>query len=149
MEAFHKLKKQVESFYPRPPPPTIVIVAAPDPVTSLTEVEPSERMSSDNSVSVLDAKNETVGIGDMEKQRGGHEDISVPESHYQVAKPSKGTSVHTVGRPAEETWEIRALSLHHDHQDVTSIRRWMYPSTDRIPYLLLDLLLGMSNSVFN
>ncbi|PSR99170.1 hypothetical protein PHLCEN_2v4193 [Hermanssonia centrifuga] len=124
-KTFIKLKKRVEQFHPRPSSLSIWIAmeSESDPVTSVEEdMEPLERMPSDNPAPVLAAKNETEGIGDGKTQHGGNEDILVPESDFQAARPSEGISVHTVGYPAEETQEICASSLHHDHQDLTRIQ---------------------------
>lgn len=122
-KTFIKLKKRVKQLRPRPSSPSISIATESDPVTSVEEeMEPLERMPSDNLAPVLDAKNETEGIGDGETQHGGNEDISVPESHFQAARPSEGISVHTVGHPADETQNVCASYLHHDHQDLTSIQ---------------------------
>ncbi|THH00001.1 hypothetical protein EW026_g2452 [Hermanssonia centrifuga] len=110
-KTFAQLKKRVEQVCPHPSSPSILIATEPDPVTSVEEeMEPLERMPSDNPAPVLDAKNEAEGLGDGETQHGGN-DISVPESHFQAARPSEGISN-----------EICASSLHHDHQDLTSIQ---------------------------
>ncbi|PSR85706.1 hypothetical protein PHLCEN_2v5353 [Hermanssonia centrifuga] len=122
-KTFIKLKKRLDRFHSRPSSPPIVIAAEPDPVTSVAEeAKLSESIPSDNPASVLDAKNEAVGMRDRETQHGGKEDILVPESHFQEARPSEGISVHTVGHPAEETQKVCASSLHHNHQDLTSIQ---------------------------
>ncbi|THG99995.1 hypothetical protein EW026_g2454 [Hermanssonia centrifuga] len=122
-KTFIKLKKRAERFYPRLSSPSIALAAEPGPITSVAEdVELSESIPSDNPASVIDAKNEAVGMGDGETQHGGKEDILVPESHSQAARPSEGISVHTVGHPAEETQKVCASSLHHNHQDLTSIQ---------------------------
>lgn len=110
-EAFVMLKNRVEGLDPRSAGVHSAIDATADPaILNSEEVEPSGRMLSESIATAPDAKDDTTaGTGDVDVQQGGNDNVAVPGSQSQVARPSECISVPT-GFPAEEAQESRPSS---------------------------------------
>ncbi|THG97670.1 hypothetical protein EW026_g4366 [Hermanssonia centrifuga] len=117
-KAFIKLKKWVEMWHPRPAEGPPVIAAAADPaIPDSEEEQPSERMLSENTATVLDSKDDTTaGTGNGEVQQEGNDNVAVSGSQSQAARSTERISVPT-RLPEEDAPESHASS--HYQRELT------------------------------